>query len=634
MSGVVVIVVDSTPSEGEALAADLRTILGGLADVEVVADAQTAHDGAVRVESGGGLIALAFVDVDLGENPSTTVLELHDDPALSRTKNVLVTSRASLHGADQALQRGAVHGMITRPWTERGLRAQLEANLAAFLTEHAPDRLGDFSELLDDDVLARARARLEQMRSATHHRPSSTPLLLDGSIDDDEIETRMLALLDRALGHPPRIRVAPGTVLIEAGDDVGGIYVVLDGVVRLSSRISSGEQILHEQSTGAIIGLLSLASHRTAMLQCRALTEVRAIPVTLDQLAEALEAEPELSSLLTRVLVSSLARRLRRSDEMQIELDESLVALSDARAQLVATARFAALGEIAAGMAHELNNPTAALVRATEHLARDVAAVVSDADARRSMERQLDAAPLETSQLRALRRELSEILDDHRLADRLIDIGFTDVDSARAAARLDGPELDRLQAAAHLGQSLHNLTGAAARIQSLVGSLRAYSRGEDGRGALVPGVDVATGVDDALTLLSHRMKEVDLRREYSATPKVTARPGELQQVWTNLIANALDATHDRGTLTVHVGQAGTDRVIVQVIDDGPGITPDVGARIFEPRFTTKDGRVQFGLGLGLSISRQIVEDHGGTIRMNSEPGRTEFTVDLPTGEGS
>jgi signal transduction histidine kinase len=103
-------------------------------------------------------------------------------------------------------------------------------------------------------------------------------------------------------------------------------------------------------------------------------------------------------------------------------------------------------------------------------------------------------------------------------------------------------------------------------------------------------------------------------------------------VWTNLLANALDAMDERGRLTVLVETTPRGRVVVHIIDDGPGIPADLRDKIFVPRFTTKNGRVQFGLGLGLSISRQIVDDHGGTITLDSTPGRTEFTVELPTGE--
>lgn len=630
---VVVLVVDSNAEERAALVSDVGRLLAGLATVEAVAGSTEARQRAADIDRAGGIVPVAFVDIDPGFSPSKTAVELHDDPVLRRTRNVLVSSRASLLGADDALRRGAIHGMITRPWTTEGLDAQLQANLAVYLLEHAPQRLDDFGSYLDSDAMERARHRLIEQQTATSHETATTPLLLDNSIHTAELEARMLELLDRALGHPPRIRVAPGTVLIEAGDDIGGIYLVLDGVVRLSSRTSTGEQILHEQSTGAIIGLLSLASHRRAMLQCRAVTDVRAVPITLEQLARALEAEPELSSLLTRVLISSLARRLRRSDELQMELDQSLAALSEARAQLVATARFAALGEMAAGMAHELNNPTSALIRATEHLAGDITKVVADDDVADVIERHRAEVPLPTAEARALRRSLTDVVGDRQVAEQIMAIGITDPNEALAAAA-DPSSLKRLEASARLGRSLQNLTSAAERVQALVGSLRAYARGDDGEGPLVGGIDVGAGIDDALRLLSHRMGAVELHREMKPAPTVTARPGALQQVWTNVLANALDAIKDQGRIDVVVAPTGDNGVRVKIIDDGPGIPIALIEQIFEPRFTTKDGRVEFGLGLGLSISRQIVEEHRGTIDVTSKPGHTEFIIDLPTERNS
>lgn len=635
---IVVLIVDFPPTEGDSLADDLRTLLDPMATVEIAADGVAAAERARVLRSEGALVPVTFVDVDVGESPSALVVQLHEEPALEATRNVLVTSKTSLGGADDALRRGAVHGMLTRPWSRAGLRAQLVANLAVFLTQLAPERLDEFDRLLDAEARAQARVRLEQQQEAPQRSTTATPFLLDSSIDEDEIEQRMIELIDRSLGHPPRLRVAPGTIMIESGDDVGGIYVILDGTVQLASETAGGERILHRQSTGAIVGLLSLASHRTAMLQVRAVTDVRALPVTLDQLATALAAEPELAALLTRVLVASLARRLRHSDELQVELGQSLAALTEARAQLVATARFAALGEMAAGMAHELNNPTAALGRSAEHLLDDIGTLVTEPALLACLRRQLDDAPLSTSELRAQRRALADALGDRHLADRLIDIGTTDPADAVAALELDEAALLRLEAAARLGRSLRALMSAGERVQTLVGSLRAYSRGDDGRGPLVPGVDVAAGLDDALRLLAHRMARVDLDRHYRGPATVTARPGELQQVWTNLLTNALDAIGDEGHLIVRVesidpSNGETAQVRVEVTDDGPGVAPELREQIFEPRFTTKHGRVEYGLGLGLSISRQIVDDHGGSIALQSEPGRTTFRVELPLRPG-
>ena len=643
-----VLVVHDDPAIGERLANDLRTLLGQLGDrVDVVLTAGT--DGALRAGrealAAGAVVPIAFIGSDAldpaagsggpvdGERIDhgvETLVALHDDPGLSTTRTVLVTDRASLRGVEAALQRGAVHAMLTRPWTQDGLGELLEAHLATFVLQHAPDRIDDFVSLIDDDDRRLALERIEYERGGTSSTPETTHLLLDPSVTDTEIERRMVELLDRTLGHPPRIRVAPGTVLIEAGEDVGGIYVILDGIVRLTSRTRTGDRILHEQSTGAIIGLLSLAEHRRAMQRCRAVTDVRAIPVTLEQLARALDASPDLARLLTLVLVNSLAKRLRRSDQLQIELDQSLADLSDARAQLVASERFAALGEMAAGMAHELNNPAAALVRAIDHATDDLDELLADPAVSEIVHAKLDrSVSTSTSEMRRRRRTMTDVVGDRRLAERLIGLGAGDAEEARRLAALPARELDRLDAGARLGRALRNASSAAERIQDLVTSLRAYARGDQDASSRIDGVDVADGLETALRLVAHRLGDIGVNRRLDDVPTIVASPGALQQVWTNLLTNAIDALGDTGTIDLAVSTPAPDTVRVTVTDDGPGIPADIRDRIFEPRFSTKDGRVHYGLGLGLSISRGIVEDHGGQLDVDSRPGCTTFTVDLP-----
>ena len=628
-SKAVILVVDANHINGTELCSDLEDLLAGLADIMLVHGADEAIRAADSIHASGGFVPLALVDLDIdAHRGADVVIALHAHPHVRNARTVLVTSRASLRDVNKALQLGAVNGMITRPWTNVGLGRLVEAQLATYLVEHAPERLGEFGDLLDDEDLSAALTRVEQQRAAPAIDTAGAHPLLGEPMDDDEMTRRLIELLDRALGHPARMRVGPDTIMIEEGEDVGGIYVVIDGAVRLTSHTQAGHKVMHEESTGAIVGLLSLASHRRALLRCRAVTDVRAIPITLDQLAKALTIEPELGGLLTRILISSLARRLRRSEELQLELDESLAALSEARAQLVAGARFTALGEMAAGMAHELNNPTAALIRSVDHLADDVGAVVDDPSVTAAVQRQLDAPAIPSSELRALRRSIADAVDDRALADRMIGAGVTSTEEALALADADADQLRRLEASTQLAETIRNITGVAGRIQSLVGSLRAYVRGDDGRGDIQPDVEITTGIDDALRMVSHRLDQVEVQRDYEAVPALSARPGALQQVWSNLLINALDAIHDKGQLWVRV-RAADAAVMVQVADNGPGIAPNVQSRIFEPRFTTKDGRVQFGLGLGLSISRQIVEEHHGTIDVESRPGHTVFTVVLP-----
>ncbi|MGV3757981.1 MAG: sensor histidine kinase, partial [Actinomycetota bacterium] len=439
----------------------------------------------------------------------------------------------------------------------------------------------------------------------------------------------------------------------------------------------------HSRSTGPVVGLLSLTGHSRAFLQCRAVTDVLVIPVTIEQLGQALAADPRLATLLTRVLVSSLARRLRRADELQLEVDRlnrtlaaerdelarALEALEEADAQLVSQARLATIGELAAGIAHELNNPSAALRRSSEHLAEDLLALLGPGSAAESaFEAARREPPMGTAEARAGRQALAASLaeaglGDRRLADRLWAIGVRDLAAAqrtleaiggppraeRASRPRDEPRghpggrtelapeaearLQALEAGARAGAALRGIQQATDRIGTLVGGLRAYLRGGEGDEPFTPGIDVTTGVEDALRLLGHRLHDATVDRRFEPVPAITARPGALQQVWTNLLANALDAAGSAVHLTVQVRSSPTERgapgVEVTVADDGPGIPADLLERVFEPRFTTKHGQVRFGVGLGLSISQRIVDGHGGTISVTSRPGRTVFTVRLP-----
>jgi signal transduction histidine kinase len=174
---------------------------------------------------------------------------------------------------------------------------------------------------------------------------------------------------------------------------------------------------------------------------------------------------------------------------------------------------------------------------------------------------------------------------------------------------------------------LDEITDAAGRISGLLAAAKQYTQMDR---APIQSFDIHEGLDATLTMLAHKLGEnIEIVRDYDRTlPKIAAFPGELNQVWTNLIDNAADAMDGRGTLTVRTSAVGDDRVMVEIGDTGPGVPDDVRTRVFEPFFTTKE--VGQGTGLGLDIAWQIVVGrHGGEIRVESTPGDTRFQVVLP-----
>ncbi len=304
------------------------------------------------------------------------------------------------------------------------------------------------------------------------------------------------------------------------------------------------------------------------------------------------------------------------------------------------------LGTLAAGLAHEINNPAAAASRTVDDLGRccdallealtrlahgDITAAQFSAldDLRRSTVAPgaLDALDLadRESDL-ALWLEQRGVPDAWRIAGPLVSGGIDVAWCERAHDAMGddalSPALEWVSATMASKTLLGELKDAVQRISELVAAVRSYSQMDR---ASAQRVDVRDGLESTVTMLGHKLKSgVAVVREYADLPEIQAYPGELNQVWTNLIDNAVDAMDGQGTLTLRTRAEG-DWVIVEIADTGPGMPPEVVARAFEPFFTTKD--VGRGTGLGLDIARRIVvERHGGLIDIDSPAAEGKGTV--------
>ena len=309
-----------------------------------------------------------------------------------------------------------------------------------------------------------------------------------------------------------------------------------------------------------------------------------------------------------------------------------------------------ALGTLAAGLAHEINNPASAAVRATDALSEACDTLLTSMGV-------LAASSLTAEQLAVLEELRTAlvpgiVLDPLELADReealsdwLVEHRVSEewrVSAALAAAGADtvwadkvvavlgdalDPGLRWLAATVSAQTQLALVKDSTRRISELVAAVKSYSQMDR---ASAQEIDVAEGLQSTLLMLGHRIPPgVDVLRDFASdVPRIDAFPGELNQVWTNLIDNALDAMGETGTLRVSTRTAESGGVVVAVADTGPGMPADVRDRVFEPFFTTKG--VGKGTGLGLDISRRIVVDrHGGDIAIDSRPGQTVVEVRLP-----
>jgi signal transduction histidine kinase len=316
--------------------------------------------------------------------------------------------------------------------------------------------------------------------------------------------------------------------------------------------------------------------------------------------------------------------------------------------------RLASLGTMAAGLAHELNNPAAAVKRAAAQLADTLEVMMSvfkafvEAGIERSDAERLVALQQRAQQLAADHPALSSVdaadAEDDML-DRLEEMGVHE--PWRFAETLAGAGVDEAwleEVREHAGSATTKalawivatlsarglateLQESASRMSDLVGAIKTYSYMD--RGELVQ-VDVREGIDATIKVLGHKLKhtKIDVRKDYDATlPRLAVRGSELNQVWTNLIDNAVDALGDTGTITITTVRDGPC-VRVDIGDDGPGIPEEARRRVLEPFFTTKE--VGSGTGLGLDTVRRIVEDrHDGSLGFDTGPDGTTFHVWLP-----
>jgi signal transduction histidine kinase len=311
---------------------------------------------------------------------------------------------------------------------------------------------------------------------------------------------------------------------------------------------------------------------------------------------------------------------------------------------------FVALGRLAAGLTHEINNPASAAVRAVEALQDTCDTLLSSLvrlaeqslPARQfvavdALRRELDAGSPGADPLAVADREeaLSDWLDGHgvdaawRIAPALAAAGADITWCERAAQILEGgtlePGLEWVASTLSTAALLSEVKDSTERVSALVAAVKSYSQVDR---ASLQLIDVTEGIDSTLAMLGHKLRGVTVIRDYGTdVPLIEASPGELNQVWTNIIDNAIDAMDGAGTLRIST-RASPQGVVVEIGDTGPGIPPDVQARAFEPFYTTKD--VGKGTGLGLDISRRIVvERHHGQITIVSRPGQTVFRIHLP-----
>lgn len=428
--------------------------------------------------------------------------------------------------------------------------------------------------------------------------------------------------------------VPEGETLFKAGDPVVATTIVITGKVRISATINGHYREIVELNDDSITGWLPFSRVKNAMGTGLCLKDTRVLICPAEKLKSHIEQHYELTEALVHIMTS----RVRETTSSQQQNEKMM-----------------ALGKLSAGLAHELNNPVAAITRSSEALFENVmhipvifeemAALCLSKDETSTIVSHLQLwwenrpeKPLGGLELsdktttvddwladkNIFRQEIAEVLAEYN-----IEISALEAFSAHFPPGHLEIIFSWVHGALEANRMVCDLRLAAKRIADLVGAVKRYTYMDQEPDKQF--IDIHSGIRNTLAMLDYRFRKgnVEVVENYDDTlPKIKALPGELNQVWTNLVDNALDAMEpaNKGRLEIATTK---DRqcVHITVTDNGPGIPEDIQTRIFEPFFTTKD--MGKGTGLGLDVVAQIVQRHRGSVKQTSVPGKTIFTISFP-----
>ena len=434
------------------------------------------------------------------------------------------------------------------------------------------------------------------------------------------------------LSQAEELQLRAGDTAFHADDPADAMFVLLDGQIQVRGEIG-GETMVSTVKQGAVTGVLPFSRMKQFPVGARALTDVRVLRYPASKFPDLIQKMPEL----TQRLVALMSDRIRETTRREQQRD-----------------RLASLGKLSAGLAHELNNPASAAKRAASQL-RDLLKRVKEAShelgrrdltpAQKAEIEKLEASFVQSGEVPSdplaisdLEEQIESLLRSHgqndlwqmaaELARRNVKpaaleslFATLDTDTARAA-------LVRIAASVEVATLLNEIESGTSRISDLVRAIKEYTFMDQ---APLQNVDIVKSLETTLVIMNHKLKQgVVVRRDYQPIPLLVNSFGsELNQVWTNLIDNAIDAMRGKGELRVRTYR--DERcVVVEIADNGAGIPSDVLPHIFEPFFTTKG--VGEGTGLGLDTVQRIVKKHRGDVQVSSKPGDTRFQVWLPLSE--
>ncbi len=634
----VLLYLDNDPISVEMLRTELASFASHF-DICCVNCPEEALHTLEHIQEQGQKVAMAIAASSLSFNAADFLIQLDRTEHTKDARKILISDGEDIETILSAVNEGRLDHCLTKPLCKNTIFETAKKELTTFILGIKDENWLQYSSILDQSRIlgAHIENKLNSFRSGFIH---DFHKLSDSYLADQFIGSLLQFFSEQDESRACRTYSADHLLTVE-GEPNQFLWFIVEGQVALYKTDEQGIQ--HEvvrHSKGSLVGGMSFVTGELSFSSAITLTKTRVIKLDKETFSQVMRSNSELLPLFTNILLRHFNRRLQRSINTKIELQQTYASLETAHQQLIEREKMAMLGQLVAGVAHELNNPVAAILRGADTLTDKIDELihsslpVSHQNLGASILREsMKSRPISTCEIIEKTKTIMPEIKDKQLAKKIVQLNLhhdlSEVlqlgkESKSLAGSVAG--LERYYIA---GSTLRSIQVCAKRIADMVKSLKGYARQDN---ETMHAVDIHEGIEDTLVIFENKLKRHTVIKEYQPLPDILCLPNAMQQVWTNLISNAIDAFPDKGCLKITSEQEIKNyRLCAKITfeDNGHGIPQEQQEQIFELNYTTKK-EGNFGLGIGLAVCQRILTQHSGWIEVESSLNEyTKMIVWLP-----